>query len=187
MNLCEEVLIPSPKLQKMLNALKIILFIFILLVVINALLDLGDGFSSFIFQAIFLLFVISSKHYGYMLLFIVFCIEELCSNIQTLGIWAQVGFYKTSNELYFCFLVFSTSFQIFNIYLSFIIFRQLKYEYKIKFYPELDPDNNNERNNDEGANLAGMNNFREGGGENNENNGGGFVPFAGRGYAVGGN
>ena len=187
MNLCEEVIIPSPKLQKMLNALKIILFIFIFLVMINFILEVEDGFSSFIFQAIFLLFVISSKHYGYMLLFIIFCIAELGSNIEILGIMAQYGFYKSTRKSLFCFIVFVTTFQIFNIYLSFVVFRQLKYEYKIKFYPELDPNNNNEgnNNNNERGNIVGMNNVREN--ENNENNAGGFVPFAGRGYAVGGN
>ena len=186
MHLCEEVIIPSPKLQKMLNVLKITLFVFILLVLTNAVLDVGDSFSGLIFQAIFLLFVLSSKHYGYMLLFIIFCIAELGSNLEILGIFAQIGFYKSSNKILFCVLVFTTSFQIFNIYLSFVIFRQLKHEYKIKFYGE-NQDNNNGGNNNEGGNIAGFNDERGGERENNDNNGGGFVPFAGRGYVVGGN
>ena len=107
-----------------------------------------------------------------------------------LGRWFQLGFYENHNSFLFCYLVFTTVFEIFCIYAVFQCYKQSKYEYRIKYgyvAGENGEGENNQNDDNINNNIQGLNNPQNNNNNNNNNNNGGFVPFQGRGIAVGGN
>ena len=194
---CKEVIEPSIKLGRLISFLKFIVFIHFMIIFIELfLIETGFFFLLFI-QILVLLVGISSKHFAQFLLLILVCFFNFILIFQTLGSWFQVGFYKNDNSFVFCFFVFIAVFELFCIFISFQAYKQSKQEYRIKFgYAEgenIGGGNNIENAQDFEDNVQGFNNVGNNvnninnGNNNNNNGGGGFVPFQGRGYAVGGN
>ena len=108
---------------------------------------------------------------------------------QTLGIWFQVGFFKDDSSTAFCFFVFMFVFEIFCIFVVFQVYKQSKQEYRQKYgYAAGENGGEEFQNGEENDNIQGLNNNQNNNrNNNNNNNDGGFVPFQGRGVAVGGN
>ena len=185
---CREVIEPSLKLGRIIMFLKFIAFIhFIFIVADIFIIETGFFFLLFV-QLLTLLIGISSKSYSNFLIFFLICFFNIYIIFQTLGIWFQVGFYKNDNPFTFCFLVFILVFEIFCVFVIFQAYKQSKQEYRIKYGYAVGENggNNNEIHNaqDFDENLVQQANNNN---NNNNNNNQGFVPFQGRGYAVGGN
>ena len=191
---CREVIEPSLKLGRLIAFLKFVVFIHFFLVLVD-LFIINTGFFFLLFiQILVLLIGISSKHFSQFLIFILICFFNFSLIFQTLGSWFQVGFYKNDSSFAFCFFVFMFVFELFCIFISFQAYKQSKQEFRIKFgYAAAENGggvNNIENAQDFEDNIQGFNNFGNNdnnNNNNNNNNGGGFVPFQGRGYAVGGN
>lgn len=202
---CSEVIDPTLKLRKMLTLLKLLFFIILFLIILDMFFIRSSSFFDLAIEAIILLLVFSTKHYSHMLLFLIACIICMISLIEYLGIWFQKGFYKNESTFLFCFLVFELVLEFFSVFLSLQLYRQMKFEYKVRI-GLADPENRVPRANNENIeNMAnrqqfiannGMmggfgNNNNFGGNNNNDeennNNNRGFVPFGGQGVAVGGN
>lgn len=203
---CSEVIEPTLKLRKMLKPLKYLFFLILFLILLDMFFIKTSFFFDFTIEELLLLIVFSTKHYSHMLLFLIACIISMVSLIEFLGIWFQHGFYKSQNPYQFGFLVFELVLQTFSVFLSLQLYRQMKYEYKIKVgLAEPDEEMQREQNeNIHGNELAGNNNYmgnnfmnnnfgnieNNNGNNNNYNNNDNnnhFVPFGGHGVAVGGN
>ena len=179
---CKEVIEPSVKLARMVTLLKILEFLFFALILLDIFVFDTGIFFLLLFQFLFLLIGISSKHFGYLLANIMISLLYLYTIISRLGVMFQVGFTKKSKPLGFGFLSFTTVFQIFAIYVVFQVYKQAKHEYRIKFgYVPA-----NEQI-DENANLVGDNNEENDNGQNGNNNAVEFEAFQGNGVPVGGN
>ena len=183
---CREVIEPSLKLGRIVMFLKFIAFIhFIFIVADIFIIETGFFFLLFI-QILTLLIGISSKSYSQFLIFILICLFNIYIIFQTLGVWFQVGFYKNDNPLTFCFLVFILVFEIFCIFVIFQAYKQSKQEYRIK-YGYAAGENGENNNEIQNAQDIDENLIQPANNNNNNNNNQGFIPFQGRGYAVGGN
>ena len=186
---CKEVLEPSIKLGRMITLLKIVVMIHFCLIFADLfIIETGFFFLLFI-QILVLLIGISSKHFAHYLLFILICFFNLFMTFQILGIWFQVGFFKNDSSTAFSFFVFIFVFEIFCIFVVFQSYKQSKQEYRQK-YGFAAGENGGEEflNGEENGNIQGLNNNQnDNRNNNNNNNDGGFVPFQGRGVAVGGN
>ena len=103
--------------------------------------------------------------------------------------WFQVGFFKNDSSTAFCFFVFIFVFEIFCIFVVFQSYKQSKQEYRQKYGFAAGENGGEEfQNGEENDNIQGLNNNQNNNrNNNNNNNDGGFVPFQGRGVAVGGN
>ena len=190
---CREVLEPSIKLSKMVNLLKILGFCHFALI-LGDLFLFGTGIFFFLlFQFLFLIMSITTKHFGQYLLFILICIFNTYTCLQKIGAKFQIGFTKRDKTSSFGFLVFLFIFEVFNIYSIFQAYKQSKYEYRLKlgFPPEEGFQMNDNVNENVHGNVLGLNINDDGNDENinnnNENNNqGGFQPFQGHGVVVGG-
>ena len=148
-------------------------------------------------QIIFLYVGISSKHFGHYLFFILICIYNISIGFNIVGLWFQSGFYDYEDkvpitETTFCFTIFILVFEVFCIYVVFQSYKQSKQEFRVN-YGFIEGQNQIEENiqnePDIHENIQGINNLQNNnnGNNNNNNNNEGFVPFQGRGVAVGGN
>ena len=190
---CREVLEPSIKLSKMVNLLKILGFCHFALI-LGDLFLFGTGIFFFLlFQFLFLIMSITTKHFGQYLLFILICIFNTYTCLQKIGAKFQIGFTKRDKTSSFGFLVFLFIFEVFNIYSIFQAYKQSKHEYRLKlgFPPEEGFQMNDNVNENAHGNVLGLNMNDDGNDENindnNENNNqGGFQPFQGHGVVVGG-
>ena len=190
MNCCREVIEPSLKLGRLLTFLKMIIVGHFLLIFIDLFL-IETGFFFLLLIQILVLFIgMSSKHFSHFLLFILMCFFNLFMFIDYLGRWFQYGFYESHSSFVFCYLVFITVFEIFCIFTIFQAYKQSKFEYRIKYGYAAGENWDAEFNQnaeDIHENIQGLNNLQNNNNNNNNNNNGGFVPFQGRGIAVGGN
>ena len=175
---CKEVIEPSVKLARMVNLLKLLEFLYFALVLLDLFLFDTGIFFMLLFQIVFLLFGISSKHFGYLLLSILVSLFYLYTIITRVGASFQIGFNKKSDPLAFGFLSFTAVFEIFCIYVVFQTYKQAKHEYRIKYEYVPAEDRNNENNNqiDDNVNLMDNNN-EENNGQNGNNNNFEFPPF----------
>ena len=187
MNCCREVIEPSVKLGRMITFLKLIIVVYFFLIIVDLFLFETGFFFMILIQILVLFIAISSKHFAHFLLFILMSFLDFLMYFDYVGRWFQIGFYERQNSFVFCFLVFISIFQIFCIYVAFQLYKQSKQEYRIKYgYAEGGNGEgvNNQNDGDIHVNIQGINNAQN---NNNNNNNRGFVPFQGRGYAVGGN
>ena len=185
---CNEVIEPSLKMGRMVILLKYVVTIhFILIFADLFIIETGFFFLLFI-QTIVLLIGISSKYFSHFLLFILINFFNIFLTFETLGEWFQTGFYKNDSSFTFCFFVFMFVFEIFCIFVIFQAYKQSKQEYRIKFgyiAGEVGLEENLQNAQDMNNNGQDFNNNEDN--NNNNNNNGGFIPFQGRGIAVGGN
>ena len=187
---CKEVIEPSVKLARMVTLLKILEFLFFALILLDIFVFDTGIFFLLLFQFLFLLIGISSKHFGYLLANIMISLLYLYTIISRLGVMFQVGFTKKSKPLGFGFLSFTTVFQIFAIYVVFQVYKQAKHEYRIKYgYVPGNEQNDDNEQIDENANLVGVgdNNEENDNEHNGNNNAVEFEAFQGNGVPVGGN
>ena len=187
MNCCREVIEPSLILGRQIIFLKMVIAAHFLLIFIDLIIIETGFFFSLLIQILLLFIGISSKHFAHFLVFILMCFINLFMFIDYLGRWFQFGFYESQSSFIFCYLVFITVFEIFCIFVVFQSYKQSKHEYRIKFgyvAGENGEGENNQNADNIHENIEGINNLQN---NNNNNNNGGFVPFQGRGIAVGGN
>ena len=187
---CGEVIEPSIKLGRMVTLLKLVIMAHFFLIIIDIFL-IDTGFFFFLFvQAIILFMGISSKHFGHYQFFILICVFNIYISIEALGIGFQNGFTKKDDTLNFCLFVFIIVFEIFCVFVVFQAYKQSKQEYRIKYgYAEGENGEGGiiENAQDIHDNIQGINDLQINNINNNNNNNRGFVPFQGRGVAVGGN
>ena len=190
---CREVIEPSVKLGRMITLLKIVVVAHFILLLVDFFL-IETGFIFFLVQILVLLIAISSKHFSYFLIFILICIFNFEMIFESMGAWFQIGFYKNDSLITFFFFSFMLVFEIFSIYVVFQVYKQSKQEYREKYgyaAGENVGGENIENFQDFNENNLGINFQNNNDGNDNNNNGNnnneGFVPFEGRGVAVGGN
>ena len=187
---CKEVIEPSLKLIRMLLFFKIILVFHFLLVILDIFVIEGGFFFLILIQIFCICIGISSKHFCHYLILILICFFNFILIFQIVAEYFQKGFYDSDNPFVFCYYVFLVIFESFCIFLSFLLYKQSKYEYRIRYGyapQEPEPEEDNEHNNYHHNNNA---DFVNNNNNHNNNNGGNnrrFVPFRGRGVAVGGN
>ena len=182
---CSEAIEPSIKLGRIVTLLKIIIMGHFFLIIID-IFWIDTGFFIFLFiQALILFMGISSKHFGHYLFFILICVFNVYISLEALLIGFQNGFSTNDDSLSFCLFVFTIVFETFCVFIVFESYKQSKQEYRIKYgyaHGANGEGENIENAQDIHDNIQGINNL-----QNNNNNNDGFVPFQGRGVAVGGN
>ena len=179
---CQKVIEPSLKLSRMLKFLKYILLVQLLLMMIDIIFIQTNIFFLLFIQLFITIFGIMSINYSLYLILILVCFFNLYIIFKILGKWFIVGFYKNDSSFTFCYIVLIFVFEIFFIFYTFQLYKQSKHEYRIKYgYVAGQNDEGENIENDENVNenINQLNN-------NNENNNEEFLPFQGRGIAVGG-
>ena len=79
---CRESLEPSIKLSKMINLLKVIAFVYFVLIIADIFLFKTSLFFLLLFQLLLLLFTILKKDYGYFLFFILICLMYILQYLE---------------------------------------------------------------------------------------------------------
>ena len=187
---CREVMEPSVKLARMITLLKILGIIHSSLIIGDIFLFGTSFFVLLLMKLLFLYISISTKYYGFYLMYILYGISIIGSCLANFGICFQRGNYKDHNYIGFGFLSFLFVFEIFCVYVVFQTYKQSKHEYRIKFgfVPGNNINENNVQNNDNIEGLMDNNDENEDNGNGNVNNNQeGFAPFQGNGIPVGGN
>ena len=183
MDCCQQVIIPSEKLKKLNNILKIICIINIILPIINGIILNKVPNSSFgIFMStFFLLFAITSGFYLYIVLYIFFTLIDSVYYFIYLGGFIQMVIQnKTIDYKKLILYPINVIFYIFAIFVSFQSYKEMKgilleggvAQNQNDTEQGLNPNYNDNTNNNTNTNT-------------NTNNR--FVPFSGRGVVVGGN
>ena len=157
LNCCTRSINPTFKLIKMVNFLIGIFIILIIIVLVKILYLKKAGFIFDAIKSIILIISIVTKHYGYMLLFCVFTLISLLESIESIGISFQVGFTIFSSKLNFILRLTFFIFDIFCVFVSFQVYKRMKFEYKVKMgYERFN--NNRNRNNNERNNIHNIDN-----------------------------
>jgi hypothetical protein len=182
---CQEVIQPNEKLKKLKNVLIIICIITIFLPIIKAFLKINSSSSSFIFiiNILFLILAIVTGFYLYIVFFIFYTLINTIYSFVFLGTvlqkLIQSNKLDSKGQLIFCIIEFV--FYIFSVYVSFESYKEMK---AILLEGGMPQNQNNYGDMSNENNYIGNNNN-----SNNTNNNTGnktFVPFSGRGVAVGG-
>ena len=183
---CQEVIQPNEKLKKLKNVLKIICIISIFLPIIGIFFDKRTPFSFiFIINIMFLILAIITGFYLYIVFFIFYTLLNSIESFIYLGgilqKLIQSNKLDSVKELIFCGIEFV--FNIFSIYVSFESYKEMKALLLEGGIPQ--------NQNNYGTNYGNMSNENTITGNNNNSNNTNtgnrtFVPFSGRGVAVGG-
>ena len=184
---CQEVIQPNEKLKKLTNVLKIICIISIFLPIIELAIGIQNTSYSFIyiFNIIFLILSIVTGFYLYIVFFIFYTLLNSIESFIYLGgilqKLIQSNKLDSVKELIFCGIEFV--FYIFSIFVSFESYKEMKAILLENGMPQ--------NQNNYGTNYGNMSNENTITGNNNNSNNTNtgnrtFVPFSGRGVAVGG-
>ena len=179
---CQEVIQPNEKLKKLKNILIIICIINIFLPIIGIFFDKRTPFSFiFIINIMFLILAIITGFYLYIVFFIFYTLINTIYSFIFLGEFLQKLIQKTQIGSYkeLIFSVVEFVFNIFSIYVSFESYKEMKALLLEGGIPQ--------NQNNYGDNYGNISNENSNNSNSNNNSGNRtFVPFSGRGVAVGG-
>jgi hypothetical protein len=196
---CQKYFEPNEKLKKMLNLVLIIMFINIILFILLA---IFLGFSmcfEMIIQTLVLFCAYQSVLYTYIAMYIFFGLFNAFLVFRVVGIVIQQIIIEGSSTLQtgsqyagFSILLVTLVFQIFAIIVLFPVYKEMKaqlYERTlgVSVDPEVSSDRNDSINDDRNIQGGNSSQYNPPVSNNQSNNNRGFVPFGGRGTAVGGN
>ena len=147
--ICEEVIRPSKKLQKLNNFLKLIILLFISLFVFDYFYFKKAKAYFYLLLSIILIEIIVSKYYKFVKIFSFALVISLMNNLINLGLYLQNGFSIKKYDINLYYNLFTILLHFISLILSFEIYKETKAIY-IEEYEnssngsELSDDNNKE-------------------------------------------
>ena len=130
---CKDVIEPSLKLKRIVRLIKLIILLYILIMIFDAsFAHIGYSFYLF-FQMIMIMLGTGTKHFGYILMSLVYTMFILFLLLSSFYSWVQQYNIIYNNKLGFCFFAFLFSVEIFSIFVLFQFYKQAKHEFRIQY------------------------------------------------------
>ena len=146
---CRDVIRPSLTLKRMIVLLKLNLYFHLVIISFDMFVSQSGYYILLLLQMIMYTFAMCTKHFGYLLTFVIFLFVFIYSILRILVAGPSTDLDKDKNEIRFCLFVFLLVYEFFCVFLFFQVYKRAKHEYRIQYgYIVVDDDveNNNNEN-----------------------------------------
>ena len=144
---CRDVIRPSLTLKRMIVLLKFNLYFHLVIISFDMFVSQSGYYILLLLQMIMYTLAMCTKHFGYLLTFVIFLFVFIYSILRILVSGPSTDLDKDKNDIRFCLFVFLLVYEIFCVFLFFQVYKRAKHEYRIQYgYIVVDDDEENNNN-----------------------------------------